>query len=233
MHTGFYTATMGMLVEQAQVDTIANNLANANSPGYKSDSISFKALMKRPLYKTQLNEKKAFLGDVYNAVVVDEVQPNMREGSLQQTHNKFDYAIVGKGFFAVEKGGKIFYTRDGSFGVSDAGYLVDKLGRRVLNSALMPINASKGGKPAVFDVENEDALQKVGDTSFLPTKESGKFILKPNAKVLQGYLESSNVNVVKQMVDLINAYRHYQISQRVVTTEDELFSTAIRVGNPR
>ncbi len=233
MHTGFYTATMGMLVEQAQVDTIANNLANANSPGYKSDSISFKAFMERPLYRMRMNEKKAFIGDVYNAVVVDEVQPNMEAGNLIQTHNKLDYAVVGRGFFAVEKNGKVFYTRDGSFSVSDEGYLVDKLGRKVLDSALKPISVSSGQKPAVFDVENEGALQKVGDTSFVSTEKSGRFILKPSTKVLQGYLESSNVNVVKQMVDLINAYRHYQISQRVVTTEDELFSTAIRVGNPR
>jgi flagellar basal-body rod protein FlgF len=57
--------------------------------------------------------------------------------------------------------------------------------------------------------------------------------LKPDAKILRGYLEMSNVNVVRQMVDLINAHRHYEISQRVITTEDTLFSTAIRVGNPR
>ncbi len=233
MHTGFYTATMGMLVEQAEVDTISNNLANVNSPGYKSDSMSFRAFMKRPLYSENLYEAKKFLGNTYNAVVVDEVVPNMREGTIKETHGKFDYAIDGKGFFAVEDGERILYTRDGSFGVSDDGYLVDKFGRKVLNASLTPVNVLKGEKPAVFDVENENKLQKVGNTSFVPTKESGKFILKPDVKVLRGYLEMSNVNVIKQMVDLINAYRHYEISQRVVTTEDSLFSTALRVGNPR
>ncbi|WP_456400652.1 flagellar hook-basal body protein [Mesoaciditoga sp.] len=233
MHTGFYTATMGMLVEQAQVDTISNNLANVNSPGYKSDSISFKAMMKRPLYEANEFEKKKFIGDTYNAVVVDTVQPNMQEGTIKETHGKFDYAIEGRGFFAVRDGKRILYTRNGSFGVSEQGYLVDKFGREVLNASLTPVNVLNGEKPAVFDVKNEEKLQKVGDTSFVPTKESGKFILKPDAKVLNGYLEMSNVNVVRQMVDLINAYRHYEISQRVITTEDTLFSTALRVGSPR
>jgi flagellar basal-body rod protein FlgF len=233
MHTGFYTATMGMLVEQAQVDTISNNLANVNSPGYKSDSISFKAMMKRPLYETNLYQPKRFLGDTYNAVVVDAVQPDMQEGTLKETHGKFDYAIDGKGFFAVKSGKDILYTRNGSFGVSDEGYLVDKFGREVLSASLTPVNVLKEENPAVFDVGHEEKLQKVGDTSFVPTSESGKFVLKPDAKILRGYLEMSNVNVVRQMVDLINAHRHYEISQRVITTEDTLFSTAIRVGNPR
>ncbi len=233
MHTGFYTATMGMLVEQAQVNTISNNLANVNSAGYKSDSISFKAFMKRPVYEAKLNEPKKFLGNTYNAVGVDEVRANMEEGTLKETHGKYDYAIQGKGFFAVEDGDKILYTRNGSFGVSDEGYLVDKFGRKVLSASLTPVNVLKGENPAVFDVRDEKKLEKVGDTSFVPTKESGKFILKPDANILRGYLEMSNVNVVRQMVDLINAYRHYEISQRVITTEDTLFSTALRVGSPR
>ncbi len=233
MHTGFYTATMGMLVDQSMINTISNNLANVNSSGYKSDSMSFKSIMERPIYRTSLNQIDAFLGTTDNAVVVDKVTPNMSEGTLKKTNGKFDFAINGKGFFATKSNGTILYTRNGSFSVSADGNLVDKSGREVLNSALEPVKVLSGEKPAVFDVKDPKDLEKVGDTSFAPTKKSGRFILKPDAKVMNGYLESSNVNVVREMVDMINAYRHYEISQRVVTTEDTLFSIAIRVGSAR
>ncbi len=233
MHTGFYTATMGMLVDQSAIDTISNNLANVNSTGYKSDSTSFKSIMQRPIYRTSPNRLDAFLGTTDNAVVVNKVVPNMREGNLKKTGGKFDFSINGKGFFALKANGKVLYTRNGSFGVSADGHLVDKSGREVLNSAMLPVNVLSGEKPAVFDVKNSTALEKVGDTSFAPTKESGRFILKPDAKIMNGYLESSNVNVIREMVNMINAYRHYEISQRVITTEDTLFSTAIRVGSAR
>lgn len=233
MHTGFYTATMGMLVDQSMIDTISNNLANVNSTGYKADSMSFKSMMERPIYRTSLSRVDALLGTTDNAVVVDKVMSNMREGILKKTDGKFDFAINGKGFFAVKSNGKILYTRNGSFGVSADGHLVDKSGKEVLNSTLEPVNVLNDERPAVFDVKNPAALEKVGDTSFAPTKESGRFILKPDAKIMNGYLESSNVNVIREMVNMINAYRHYEISQRVVTTEDTLFSTAIRVGSAR
>ncbi len=233
MHTGFYTATMGMLVDQSLINTVSNNLANVNSTGYKADSMSFKSTMERPICRTSLNRVDAFLGTTDNAVIVDKVTPNMSEGTLKKTDGKFDFAINGKGFFAINANGKILYTRNGSFGVSADGHLVDKSGKEVLNSALEPVNVLSGEKPAVFDVKNSLYLEKVGDTSFVATKGSGRFVLKPDAKIMNGYLESSNVNVIKEMVNMINAYRHYEISQRVVTTEDTLFSTAIRVGSAR
>lgn len=233
MHTGFYTATMGMLVDQAMINNIANNLANINSTGYKADSMSFEAIMSRKIYRTSLGRKDAFLGNTVNAVVVDRVAPDMAEGSLEKTGGPTDFAINGPGFFAIKDGKEIVYTRDGSFSLSSAGYLVDNEGREVLNAALKPIFYKPGVRPAVFDVEKPDYLEKVGNTCFVPTKESGQFVLKPDAKILKGYLESSNVNAIREMVNMINAYRHYEIAQRVVTTEDSLFSTSISVGRAR
>lgn len=233
MHTGFYTATMGMLVDQAIIDNISNNLANINSTGYKADSLSFEAIMNRKIYRTSIGHKDAFLGTTINAVVVNRVTPNMAEGSLEKTEGPTDFAINGRGFFAIKDGKRIVYTRNGSFTLSSQGYLVDKEGREVLNAALKPIFFKAGAQPAVFDVENPSYLEKVGNTCFIPTKKSGQFVLKPNSKVLKGYLESSNVNAIREMVNMINAYRHYEIAQRVVTTEDMLFSSAINVGRAR
>ncbi len=233
MHTGFYTATMGMLVDQAMIDNISNNLANINSTGYKADSMSFESTMRRKIYRTSMGHKDAFLGSTTNAVVVDRVTPNMAEGSLEKTGGPTDFAIKGTGFFAIKDGEKIAYTRNGSFTLSSKGYLVDKKGREVLNAALKPIFFKSGVRPAVFDVENSSYLEKVGNTCFMPTPKSGQFVLKPDSKVLKGYLESSNVNAIKEMVNMISAYRHYEIAQRVVTTEDTLFSNAINVGRAR
>jgi flagellar basal-body rod protein FlgF len=233
MHTGLYDAKMGMLVDQAKLDNIANNLANVNTAGFKADSMSFKATMQRKIYRDSITKKPVLVGNTTNAVVVDQVTPDMNEGALQQTGQPLDYAISGKGFFAVKDGDKILYTRDGQFSLSPNGDLVDKMGREVLDSALQPIKYSKGVKPVVFDVEDPSKLQKVGDTSFVSTAKSGQFILDPTAKVMNGYLESSNVNAVKEMVDMINASRYYDIAQKSVMTEDSLFADAIKVGTAR
>jgi flagellar basal-body rod protein FlgF len=229
LHTGFYDATMGMLVDQAEVNTISNNLANVNTCGFKSDSLTFSATMNRELYRSNGLNLNTPIGEMTNAVVVSEVSPDMAEGALQQTNQKLDFAINGNGFFAVKSGNQIFYTRDGSFTLSANGDLVDSFGREVLNSALQPI-VGGNGQPAVFDVPDPSYLQKVGDNSFIPTGKSGPFILDPNAEVMQGYLESSNVNAVKEMVDLINASTNYSIAQKTITTEDSMLSTGINVG---
>lgn len=231
MHTGLYDAAMGMLVDQAQVDMISNNLANVNTYGFKSDSMTFAAIMQRSLYKETIPSDFSYIGNMTNAVVVNSVVPNMSEGTLEQTGRKLDYAIDGNGFFAVKDGNQILYTRDGSFSVSANGELVDNMGREVLDSALQPIMASSDQAPAVFNVSNPEYLRKVGGNAFVPTSKSGPFILDPNAKVMQGYLELSNVNAVKEMVNLINAFQNYQIAQKAITTQDSMLTTGINVGS--
>ncbi|HEU24961.1 MAG: flagellar basal-body rod protein FlgF [Mesoaciditoga sp.] len=231
MHTGLYDATMGMLVDQAQVDMISNNLANVNTYGFKADSMTFAATMQRELYRENIPSKFSSIGKMTNAVVVSSVLPKMSEGALQQTGRKLDYAIDGNGFFAVREGNQILYTRDGSFNVSPNGELVDNMGREVLGAALQPIMADSGQMPAVFNVANPIYLQKVGGNAFVPTAQSGPFVLDPNGKVMQGYLETSNVNAVKEMVDLINAFQNYQIAQKAIMTQDSMMTTGINVGS--
>lgn len=231
MHTGLYDATMGMLVDQAEVNMISNNLANVNTYGYKSDSMTFAATMKKTLYRESIPDELSPIGNMTNAVVVNQVSPNMEEGSLDQTGQKYDYAINGSGFFAVKSGNQILYTRDGSFMLSANGDVVDDMGREVLNSALQPITANSGQAPAVFNVSDPSYLEKMGGNAFLPTAKSGPFILDPNSTVMQGYLEGSNVNAVKEMTDLINASTNYNIAQKTISTEDSMLETGINVGN--
>lgn len=231
MHTGLYDAAMGMLVDQAQVNMISNNLANVNTYGYKSDSMTFAATMKRTLYRESIPDDFSQIGSMTNAVVVNQVSPNMQEGSLEQTGQKYDYAINGSGFFAVKDGNQILYTRDGSFMLSASGNIVDDMGREVLNAALQPIVAGSGQTPAVFNVSTPSYLEKMGGNAFSATAKSGAFILDPNADIMQGYLEGSNVNAVKEMTDLINASTNYSIAQKSISTEDSMLETGINVGN--
>ncbi len=229
MHTGFYDATMGMLVDQAAVDNISNNLANANTYGFKADSLTFAATMQREMYRSSTVGQVNPVGQMTSAVVVNGVFPDMSEGSIEQTGQKLDFAINGKGFFAVQQGNEILYTRDGSFSLNAGGYLVDDMGREVLDSAMQPI-VGNSEQPAVFDVQNPEYLQHVGNNAFSQTAKSGPFILNPNAQVMQGYIELSNVNAVKEMVDLINASRNYEIAQKAITTQDTMLSDGIQVG---
>ena len=178
------------------------------------------------------------------------------QGDLSQTQNSFDLAIRGNGYFPVQlPTGETAYTRAGSFGLSDAGMIVTADGFQVGGGITIPagardvtINATGevlakiDGQAALQNVgqlqlgtfPNEAGLEAVGDNMFLETPASGGVTLgNPGAagygQVLQGYLETSNVNVVQEITSLITAQRAYEMNSKVITASDEMLSTLSRM----
>ena len=178
------------------------------------------------------------------------------QGSLSQTENRFDLAVRGNGFFQVQlPSGEIAYTRDGTFGLSSEGQMVTAEGFLVLPGITIPaaardvtINATGevlakiDGQVAPQNVgqiqtaifANEGGLEAVGDNMLLATPASGQAQLAApgqpgHGQVLQGFIETSNVNVVQEITNLITAQRAYEMNSKVITASDEMLSTLSRM----
>ena len=178
------------------------------------------------------------------------------QGSLSQTENRFDVAVRGNGFFPIQlPSGEIAYTRDGTFGLSPEGVIVTAEGYPVQPGITIPaaardvtINAA-GEVLAKLDGQtnpqnvgqiqtaifaNEGGLEQTGDNMMLATPASGQPQLAAagqpgHGQVLQGFIETSNVNVVQEITQLITAQRAYEMNSKVITASDEMLSTLSRM----
>lgn len=174
------------------------------------------------------------------------------QGNLQQTSNSFDLAIRGNGFFQVTlPSGETAYTRDGTFALSAEGQVVTADGYVVQPGITVPANATNvtinasGQVQVALDGQaapalvgqvqlavfpNAAGLDAQGDNLFLATTASGNAVTGTPASpgfgsVLQGFIETSNVNVVSEITNLITAQRAYEMNSKVITTSDQMLST--------
>ena len=254
MINGYYDATGGMVAQFNRLNVISNNLANANTAGFKQDDIiigDYERIFKnsRDNLPLQNNTYQAaqFINRNLNKVprVIKEYT-NFSLGDMVKTSNPLDLALKQKNsFFLIKTPAGLRLTRAGDFSISSKGYLVTKQGFWVLNTKNEPIkipaNAKNisinqnaeiyvdGNKIAtlnVVSVENLQSLKKVGDTmwSFQP----GAIATNTKNTTLQGYLEKSNINVIRQMTALIDTNRMVEEYQKVMTTfMDDLNRDAI------
>ncbi|MBB4479076.1 MULTISPECIES: flagellar basal-body rod protein FlgG [Rhizobium] len=173
------------------------------------------------------------------------------QGELTQTGNDLDIALIGKGFFQIQStDGTTLYTRAGAFNKNDQGQLVTIDGYEVLPGITIPqgsteLTVSRSGEVSVklpgatdttvlgqltlADFVNEAGLQPIGDNLFQETAASGEAVVgNPDEEgfgyMKQGYLESSNVDPVKEITELISAQRAYEMNSKVITTADEMAS---------
>ncbi len=178
------------------------------------------------------------------------------EGSLVSTDNTLDTAIQGRGYFQIQlPTGEIAYTRDGSFQLSSTGQIVTQDGYTVLPGIIVPTNATgvtintSGQVSITLDGQvtpaiagqfqtaifpNEAGLEAEGDNIYLQTAASGTASTgAPGSPgfgtILQGYLESSNVNVVTEITDLISAQRAYEMNSKVIQSSDEMMQTVTQL----
>ncbi|MEW5728446.1 MAG: flagellar basal-body rod protein FlgG [Pseudomonadota bacterium] len=174
------------------------------------------------------------------------------QGSVQNTDNTLDIAVQGKGYFRIQlPSGETAYTRDGSFQLSDEGEIVTHEGYQVMPGITVPsdavgvsINASGqvlikrdgeidqavAGQIQLANFPNEAGLEARGDNLFMETPASGAAVVaNPGSPgygtLLQGFLETSNVNVVAEITNLISAQRAYEMNSRVIKTSDEMLGT--------
>jgi flagellar basal-body rod protein FlgF len=215
MDPGLYIAASGMLAEQVRQSQLANDLANASTPGYKPDQAeqqSFGALL---LSNTTSGQQ---IGTINTGVRIDRVVTDTSPASLNQTGQPLDFGISGTGYFALRTAQGVRYTRDGQFQSNAANQLVDSQGNLVLGQNGQPVTVSaKGTVPAtalgVFNVPN---VAKQGNNLF-----SGASTGRATGVVRQGELEGSGVDPVQTMTDMIASLRAYQAGQSAIQSIDQ------------
>jgi len=251
-------AASGMLAQQTNVDVISHNIANMNTTGFKRQRAEFQDLLYqqevRPGTSVSGNDRRAPSGIQIGAgVKTGAVYRIEQQGALQQTGNRYDVAIEGRGYFPVTlPSGETAYTRDGSFQLSDQGELVTAQGLQVQPGITIPegtvdVSISRTGEVQVHTADdpapqvvgqiqlatfiNDAGLEAQGDNLLIETAASGQANLanpgEPGFGMLtQGFVEASNVNPVEEITALISAQRAYEMNSRVVKTVDEMLSTS-------
>ncbi|MBR1650283.1 MAG: flagellar hook-basal body protein [Lachnospiraceae bacterium] len=266
MVRSLWTGASGMIAQQTNLDTIANNLANVNTTGYKTQSNEFKSLLYQTIQTetTSANgETKPTSAQVGLGVRNAAINTIFKQGSLLASESSTDFAIDGKGFFAVRgEDGNTYYTRNGSFqwSVATNGHMLcDSQGLPVMDSTGKPIvlgeqyvmslvTVDKDGSlmypdannnpqqmgitVGLYQFNNPGGLKREGDSLFSQTAASGQPLNEatnlnlPRSRVIQSYLEGSNVNVADEMVNMITTQRAYEFNSRVITTTDTMLEQA-------
>jgi len=252
-----YTALSGALAAEEKVNTIANNLANVNTAGFKKDSLTFRE------YLTELEKedevgigaRSSYKWDDYHSlrgidkafVDVDTREIDFAQGEITETGNPLDFAINGKGFFAVKMPSGIGFTRNGSFTVNSDGVLVTSEGYPVINGEGDLTSPESTTEIAItgsrIDIDSEgniyqdgrrtDKLSPVGFEDLRGLSKAGSSIFINNdpvanpskiekSEIIQGSIEGSNVNAVNEMVEMIAANRAFESYQNIIKSFNEI-----------
>ena len=245
-----------MNAQQTRLDAISNNLANADTTGFKRDiavSKSFPELLMRRMgddgvYETPFGSADVapIIGKIGLGVETNELYTDFEQGSFKQTSTHTDMALSGEGFFAVETPNGERYTRNGNFLVGKEGILVTKEGYPVLGEkgyiqvADDRFTVNQDGmvysendmqlidRFKIVRFDNERYLQKMGSSLYKDTDITGPAYIaegKERPVVLQSYVETSNVNVVNEMVSMIEVNRAYEANQKTIQAQDTMMST--------
>lgn len=250
MLRGLYTASNGMVAQQQKMDIISNNLANVNTTGFKRDGVIIKSFDE--VLTAKVNDPDVLsnqvIGKMSMGCKINNVYTDYSQGGATITSDPYNIAILGEGMVAIgvedsEGNMSVKYTRDGSFTLSPDGNLLTREGNYVLGEKgkiNIPITSnniriSEDGrifnddkiidKISLTDFENPKSLRKIGDNLYVGTKDTKQ--KEFSSKIIQGHIESSNVNTVREMVEMINVMRTYESNQKVIHTQDETLGKAV------
>lgn len=256
MSGDIYIAAAGALACEKRLQIISNNLANANTVGFKMDRAYMQQIDPADLpgqsaqKPEDLAASRAHL--FWNSF---SMYTDYSNGALKQTDNDFDLALVGSGFFCVQTPDGVHYTRKGDFTLNSEGVLVTSNGWPVLGeNGEITINATANpqeyakfvvdeqgnvavdgrqvGRLRIVDFAETNLLSKAGDTLFQPPASGAPEIQAEGVKVSQGFIELSNVDSVKMMTEMIEVLRGYESYQKIIQSADETYSQAInQVGS--
>ncbi|MBK3332486.1 flagellar hook-basal body protein [Persephonella atlantica] len=220
------------------LNVVSNNLANINTPG-------FKKLMLREMSQ-YLPENKGDSSHLFVFPRFNDTPVMTTQGNLIKTDSILDFAIFGDGFFAVETPNGIKYTRNGHFLRNGEGYIVDSNGNYVLNSqgkriqiadtthqikvlndGTIYVGTENVGK---LMIKNFSAVRPDSESYYIPDTQKNAVEIPAKYSVKQGYLEQSNVNGIKAMIELINAQRRFEIYGNLMRSLDQMEQKSNEIG---
>ncbi len=224
-----------------RMDVASNNLANVDTAGFQRQTPHIYSSPQRPLYKVHQGQSH-LLGALGTGALVEGSHTSFAPGVLRTTENPLDVALVGAGFFVIQTPEGNRYTRDGRFAVNPSGLLATLDGNLVLGEN-GPIYVGEGkvlfsetgevlvdgqvvDRLLVVEFNDRNGLIRRGANLFEATPEAGD-PFRFRAVIAPGMIELANVNVVREMVNLINIQRAYEANQKVVQAFDETLGKII------
>ncbi len=233
MENAFLVSLSHLSALKREMDVIANNLANANTGAFKAENVLFKEFISPTAEGDTAAPSISFVLD-YGVV------RNLAVGTLTHTGNPLDMAISGEGYFAVQSKDQIAYTRSGHFNLNTKGELVTSEGNQILNGDLKPITIPPGSpmpeissdgtisgpglpnqKLGIFTFQDQQNLRKIGSGLFITDEERAP-LEKGKINLVQGSVETSNVEPVTEITRMIEVMRKYQSAAQLTSADDEL-----------
>ena len=243
MDNSTYVALSRQMTLRRQLDIVANNIANADTAGFKTEALMTAVEPRAPAKSAQIPHAARFVLD-------NGVSRDFRQGSMKETGNELDVAIEGDAFFSITTPEGERFTRDGRFKLDAGGRLVTQGGEPVLGDGGAEITLRRDGSPpsigadgtisqdgervariGVVRFDNLAALSKTGQGRYLA--DGVDPVPAPDVRVRQGMLESSNVNPVLEVVNLVEVSRAYERVTRMIDQAQDLSRRAVdRLGKP-
>lgn len=236
MDSGLYVALSSQLALEKRLTTLADNVANANTTGFRATEVKFAELIDQ-----RRTEDVAFVsaGDDYLS---------MRAGALKQTGNDLDFAVKGDAWFSIETPAGPALTRDGRFSMTQDGMLVTVNGYPVLDAggtqiALDPTagpprvssdgliyqNDAQVGGLGLFAFDPSQGYTRHDNSAILPAAEPEAIVARADVGVMQGYVEESNVDAVSAMTQLITVSRSFEMLNSLIREQETTTKDAIRI----
>jgi flagellar basal body rod protein FlgG len=236
MQRGFFISGVASKMAEYRLDNITHNLANVNTVGYKASRTSFQSILSKNLDSKNNNNQQPAAYLSMGSQYIDT-----KAGNIKQTGNALDFALVDKGYFQVQQAdGSMALTRAGNFSRDADGNLITQGGLAVLDNTQSPITLPDGVISGTNDgmiyVNNEPVAQlglvqlinetdlKQAEGTLLVTSEGNTEPVEGNAVVLHGAIESSNVNAVLAMTEMVATLRAYESSMKIVEQYNQLSS---------
>jgi len=238
MIQGLYIASQGMTALAQKQDQIANNLANVNTTGFKQSGL-FTAAYQNHLKN---DNDQVFANREFK---VDEVYIDYTEGTMRSTGSDLDMCIKGSGFFKVMTDDGVRYTRNGNFSLNNEGLIVTGDGSKLMgtegymrvepnmkvtisDSGEVIQNGESKGVIKIVDFHKPYEMKRHGNSYFTPLDTVEAVELQSQGFfVKQGFLETSNVDMIRNMVQMITTYRNYEADQKALHSQDETLQKAV------
>jgi flagellar basal-body rod protein FlgG len=239
MLEGLYSAAAGMTAQQQRMDTLANDVANVNTTGYKHTRVAFRDLL--------YTQDRAGVVSSGAGAAATPVGRGFAQGALRETGSKLDVAIEGDGFLQVRRAdGTTAVTRDGSLRLDPNGRLTTQRGELLQPAITVPAGTNQAdisiaadgtvsaadrrlGRIQLVTVRAPQALQSAGDSLFVATAASGPAQAMPAGRMVQGALESSNVDLADAMTQMMESQRSFQMASKAVQMQDQILQIANEV----
>lgn len=235
MQSSIFVSTAAQRVAQTQLETIANNIANANTVGFRAESVDFKSLVS--------NSDK----EPVHFPTVSKIHSSDTQGTLQETGNPLDMAISGDGWFSIQTPAGVAYTRDGRMVMTPFGEIQSVNGHPILDAGGAPIQLNPNGPSpeiaadgrifqdglqianvGIFELDQSNFTSRYENSSYFSKTPGIPLVAGGATSIQQGYTESSNVNPMQELAKLIAVSRSFEQAASTVRKADQAVGSAIR-----